>query len=153
MPLPAGGAPSGARAGLLLTEDDLHPESWRCPLQTVSAAALHLPAVGRPNGPAARFARAALEDGLSRQERAEGLLHAEGVVAWAKGLGLAEVITGYAPVGLLAWALRDLKAQLGREGIRLVQIQRPYDARLWPLATAGFFKLKAKLPELVRSLR
>lgn len=153
MPPPAGGAPSGARAGLLLTEEDLHPESWPCALNVVSAAALRLPAVGRPDGPPARFGRAALEDSLSRQDRAAGLLDPEGVVAWAKGQGLAEVVTGYAPVGLVARALRDLKAHLAREGIALVQVQRPYDARLWPLATAGFFKLKAKLPELVRTLR
>jgi deoxyribodipyrimidine photo-lyase len=37
-------------------------------------------------------------------------------------------------------------------GIELVQVRHEWDSRAWPLATGGFFKLKEKLPALIKSL-
>jgi deoxyribodipyrimidine photo-lyase len=38
---------------------------------------------------------------------------------------------------------------LAQDGIRLVQLQRGFDRRVWPHARAGFFKLREKIPQLV----
>jgi deoxyribodipyrimidine photo-lyase len=152
-PPPKGEVPRAGRAGLLLTEEDLHPESWTGLPDVAGAVALRPARVGDPDGPAARFGRAALEDALARQPEAEGMHDPEGVARWARAHGLAQVITGYAPTGLIAWELQALEARLNAEGIALVRLQRAFDAQVWPLATAGFFKLKSRLPDLVRAMR
>jgi hypothetical protein len=73
-------------------------------------------------------------------------------LGWALGLGVQEIATPYAPVGPIAWHLTDLKRVLADHGVRLVRLRRPWDSRTWPLATGGFFKLKERLPYLVRDL-
>jgi deoxyribodipyrimidine photo-lyase len=75
-----------------------------------------------------------------------------GAVTWAKSLGVTEIVTAYAATGLIAWTLNHLTRALKAEGIRLVQLRRDWDSRTWPLATGSFFKLKEKLPDLIRAL-
>jgi deoxyribodipyrimidine photo-lyase len=141
---------------VLLTEEDLHPESWGLEVNALGVAALASPVVGDPDSAAARFGRGALDDGLARADGrfgpAAGVLGEDAVVAWAKALGARELLTGYAPTGLIAWSLDRLKTRLGAEGIRLVRHLRPYDARLWPHASAGFLKVKVRIPDLVAGL-
>ena len=62
------------------------------------------------------------------------------------------VVTAYAPVGPVATALTLAKATLSKKGIELHQTRRPYDNLTWTHATAGFFKLRKKIPQILRDL-
>ena len=74
----------------------------------------------------------------------------EGVVNWAQSIGVTHVVTAYAPTGLIAWRLQELRTILEQHDIALVQIRRDWDSNAWLYATGGFFKLKEKLPSLLR---
>ena len=151
--LPGGSRLTERRVALLLTEEDLHPESWDLTADVAGCAALESPRVAAATSPAARFSSGALADGLARAgthfSTGTALLEAGRVTAWAKGLGVTELATGFAPTGLVAWSLDRLQHALAQDGIRLVQLHRGFDRRVWPHARAGFFKLREKIPQLV----
>jgi deoxyribodipyrimidine photo-lyase len=149
--------PRTDKVGLLLTEDDLHPASWDIGAKPVAGATFALPVVGEGDSPKARFSQGALEDARARLTadfglEARALDSLESLVVWAKSLGVTEIVTGYAPTGLIAWKLQDATRALKDEGIDLIQLRRGWDTRTWPLATGGFFKLKEKLPSLIQAL-
>lgn len=153
MPPPRGGSVSAPRVALLLTEEDLHAESWAVRADVAACAALRLPGVAEQGSAAASFSAGALADGLSRAQAHFGCtasaLGRDDIVAWAGGLGVEEVVTAYAPVGAIARELDALEARLAASRVRLIRLQRPFDARVWPHATAGFFKLREKIPQLI----
>ena len=154
---PLGPAPEAPPepCALLLTEEDLHPESW--PLAgEVRAIALLSADAGQPDGPAARFSAGALADGARRAAAHFGVacdvVAAGGVARWLAGHGLATLVTAQAPVGESARQLAIVEGELARQGGRLVQLRREWDTLLWPHATAGFFKLKTRLPGVLKDL-
>jgi predicted nucleic acid-binding protein len=146
---------SGKRVGLLLHDDDLHADSLTIQADVMGAACLAPTPVSDPQSPAAHFTHGALEDGLTRARQFFSVeaqprpLSPDEVTAWAKGLGVKEIVTPYAPVGLNAWTLDDVANRLARENIRLVRLRRDFDARAWPHAKAGFFKFKEAIPKLI----
>ncbi len=150
-PVPAGGCLKAKRVGVLLHDEDLHPESWGFTAEVAGSAALMSP--GRADSPAGRFSRGALEDGLARTEvlfATVGVsLEAGGIVGWARRLAVDEIVTAYAPVGSCAQLLDKIQADLQSSGIRLVRLQRRFDARVWPHTNAGFFKLRELIPALI----
>ncbi|TVP74292.1 MAG: deoxyribodipyrimidine photolyase [Rhodobacteraceae bacterium] len=100
----------------------------------------------------AGFERAALEDaaarlGLDVQIKRAG--DARDLARWAKACGARQVITGFVPRGPLRDWLDEAQLALTAEGIALCEWQRPWDAALWPHATAGFFKVKKALPRIL----
>jgi deoxyribodipyrimidine photo-lyase len=141
------------RVALLLTEEDLHSESWALGADVAGCAALSSASVAAPGSPSALFSEAALDDGLTRAASHFGatadLINRDQIVAWATSLAVEEVVTAYAPQGLVRWSLDELQQQLSHEGIRLVRLQRDFDARVWPHARAGFFKLNEKIPSFI----
>ncbi len=160
--------PKGARFGLLITEEDCAPEALA--LAAPPAALLGLVATAdRSPGPvgelAARFARGAVADALDRGSEGFGLSieraaladgetsdWGERLVDWARMEKIDTVVTAFAPVGPAATALAAAETNLGRAGVKLVRILRPYDAAAWPHANRGFFKLKKKIPSLLKGL-
>jgi deoxyribodipyrimidine photo-lyase len=144
------------RVGLLLTEEDLHPESWNIMAKVAAVAALPTAHVGAIDSPAMRFAIGAIEDGCTRAAAHFGvaaqLIDADAVADWARQAGVTEIVTAFAPTGLIARQLDRLGQHLGKEGIRLTPLRRDWDSRFWPSATAGFFKVKAKIPALISHL-
>ena len=74
------------------------------------------------------------------------------IADWAGDLGLEQLITAHAPIGPAASALDRLEALLARQDIALVRRIRPHDQSAWPHATAGFFRFKDHIPDLVRDL-
>ena len=144
------------RVALLLTEEDLHPESWTLNADVVAIAALPTAHVGLDDGPAMRFARNAIVDGCARASRHFGvdavLQEPVQLADWARRVGVTEIVTGYAPVGLVARRLDHATRDLAKDGIRLLPLRRERDSKTWPHASAGFFKLKAKIPALVAAL-
>lgn len=65
----------------------------------------------------------------------------------ANSLGAAQIVTAHAPVGPVA----DVLAQV--HDLPVVRLLRPWDARAWPHAAAGFFKFKARIPTLLSAIQ
>ena len=149
--------PKTERVGLLITEEDLHPASWQIGAHPMAVATFTLPQIGDPDQPRNVFTQEALHDARVRSKmdfnvEIQSLNTIPAVVEWAKSLGVTEIVTAYAPWGLTAWALADVAKALKAVHINLVFIRRDWDTRTWPLATGGFFKLKDKLPFLIKAL-
>lgn len=153
--VPACAAPAGPCA-LLLTEEDLHPESWALRGEVQAIAVQPSATVAAPDSPAARFSAGALDDGAARAAAHFGvecsIVPAAELPAWLARQGLATLVTTQVPVGRNAWRVGEIAGRLAANGARLVQQRRPWDDLLWPLATAGFFKLKTRLPEAIERL-
>ncbi len=140
---------------LLLTDEDLHAESWPLEATPRSVAALPASTLGHAGSPAARFAAGAIEDGLARAAshfgvECAGVLAVQDVATAARRHGLDRVVTSQAPAGLTATALASLRTSLGAEGIALETLRRPWDEAAWPEARAGYFRFKACIPRLLR---
>lgn len=147
---------------LLVTEEDLAPESLPPPGATV--AAIHV-ADGVEIDDDARsplvrtFAREALDDAARRVAAAfptapvgRGSLDAETLAQAALAAGVATVVTAYAPVGPTRDRLDALAPQLAARGLTFKRLARPYDALTWPHGRGGFFGLKKRIPRLLDQL-
>ena len=64
-------------------------------------------------------------------------------------LARAEQIVG---AELPAGTARDLLAETLADGPPFRSTRRPWDAKFWPHATAGYFKLKKSIPKVLREL-
>lgn len=162
-PAPLGELPQpGLRTGVLLTEEDLSPGFILDALQDQPVAHAGLISVDsrspRPMSPlVATFTRAAMEDALARWASKLGrpaplTPHVADIVDWARAGGVEQIVAPFAPVGPAASALAALQRALNDDGIVLVQVMRDWDRAAWPHATAGFFKFKAQIPNLIRGL-
>ena len=162
-PLPAAVKPdAGLPSALLLTEEDLDPESPEFAFGSPVAVAGLLATEGRSPmdvGPVVvRFAEQAMADALAQAGSAFGVPAtklegdpAASVTSWAAGLGVKQVVTPFAPVGPARERLDRVEVALGKEGIRLVRVRRDWDEELWPQATSGYFAFKKELePSLAR---
>ena len=148
--------------GLIVTEEDCSPET--------------LPLAGKPNGVcglhakdgrsplatgslAVRFTEDSIKNALDRADKAfecetshhSGPDWGAHLVEWAHGLGVKTLVTAFVPVGSVRDRLGDASRVLAQAGIKLLQVRRTYDSAVWPHASRGFFKLKAKIPQLVKS--
>ena len=151
--IPPASVPNSSRVALLLTEEDLSPETLGVQAEVVALAALAMP---RSDGPAGQFGTGALIDGLARAEQHFGVagetLTPAAIAGWAQQAGVAEVVTAYAPLGPASQMLDDAERALAAESIRLVRVRRDWDTRCWPLATKGFFAFRQHIPALVAGL-
>lgn len=143
--------PIAEPAMLLVTSEDMHPES------VFEAASPFVAAVVATDGQklwgeaARRFVEAAAQDTTRRVNAAFGCptirhesLDVERLLAAARAAGVRHIVTPYAPVGPVADALADIASRLAVEGVTLVQVRRRWDDRLWPHATKGFLPFKAR---------
>jgi len=71
------------------------------------------------------------------------------VLAWIDDTGARQVVTPYLPQGPLNDWADDLRQALGSRGVTWCEWQRPWDTLVWPLATAGFFKVKKRIPNIL----
>jgi deoxyribodipyrimidine photo-lyase len=143
-----------ATVGLLLTDEDLHPESWPMAAHIAGLATLTPANADAIGAPARFFLDGALEDGLRRAQchcaaPDAGVLDEAGVVDWARALGVREIVTGFAPIGETSAALDALAHKLAAAGMRLTRLRRKWDEIAWPHATAGFFRFREIIPDLV----
>lgn len=147
---------------LLITEEDCCVEDfpWSS-LDVRAAATLTASALRSPRPVAesvARFEADALADATARL-RGAGLgvpiesLHAarpESLTAWAAAHGITQLVTPYVPRGPLHDWLTDAAPHLAAQGVALAEWRRGWDETLWPHATAGFFKVKQRIPQLLQ---
>ena len=153
---------SGRNFGLIITQEDCHTESLTLPQPPTAILAL-TGVTARSVLPMGKLAGAigpsAVEDAAKRAEdhfgisvtRYDGADWAASLSAWWTAHNLDTVATPYLPVGPVRTRLeRALKAT--DTDIPLQHITRPYDRAVWPFATAGFFKVKKKIPNIINGL-
>lgn len=163
---PADRFPRDQPFGLLITEEDCHPESLELP-QPPTAVMAFKSANSRSllaSGELARgFALSAVEDALKRAEAHFGVERtdigsaevdnwSERLLAFAAQIDVKVIATAYAPIGPVAERLDVARSRLGEQGIQLVEVRRGYDEVTWPHATRSFFKLREKIPRLIERL-
>ncbi|MEM9425601.1 MAG: FAD-binding domain-containing protein [Pseudomonadota bacterium] len=144
---------------LLITEEDCQPESWPIEVSSVRSVAVlragHLRSE-RPVSPkVVQFEDGALADAVQRLSTEAEWLEARDpgvLVKWAKSAGATQIVTGYVPEGPLGDWVREAEVSLEAQGIVLAEHRRNWDAAIWPHATAGFFKVKKRIPRILRAL-
>jgi deoxyribodipyrimidine photo-lyase len=153
----------GLRTGILLTDEDLSPQSWPdVPHGAVSLAGLCSVDLRSPIavGEIARaFSFGAMTDGLTRAgthfgltpQRLEDEDWVRSLEAWARAENLEQIVTAYAPQGPVSERLAAARRKLEPAGLRLVEVRRAWDEMAWPHATKGFFQFRDVIPQLVRS--
>jgi len=149
----------GLPTALLITEEDCRVEDFDLAaldlraVATLAASPLRSP---RPVAQAvARFEAAALEDAARRAGGAAEALTAgdpRDLATWAARRGARQIVTPYVPEGPLRDWLRAAEPGLAAQDIPLCEWRRDWDAVIWPHATAGFFKVRQRLPTLLADL-
>ena len=153
--LPATTAIPVGSVGLLLGEDDLHPESL--PLKAASVAAIASATVVNDRANAVQaFISGALADARARAAIHFGApsdelpgLTATAIREWALRHGVRTVLTAHTPVGSGRTALDKVIVELAGEGISLVRVRRAWDSAAWPEAKRGFFAFREKAAALI----
>lgn len=146
----------GPCTGLLLHEDDLHPDFLLARgLRPETTTVLIAPEGRSPLQVAPRvmaFTRGLAEDAVSRLAQPGGAGPVtdavDDVLAWADAAGLEQIVTPHAPVGPLRDKLDALEARLD---VPLVRPLRAWDQAAWPHATGGFFKVKSKMAAILEA--
>lgn len=149
--------------GLLVTEEDcvgqpLPVEGDPTAVIGLSATSLRSPLAVSQGATA--FAADAVRDGAMRAaevtgreaEFSESSLWDDDLLEFAERHGLRTIVTAYAPVGPVAEQLDRAAARLAESGIALRRVRRGYDERAWPHAANGYFKLKARIPDLLDAI-
>jgi deoxyribodipyrimidine photo-lyase len=153
-PLPALRPWRGEPALLLVTPEDLCPESLiRGPIGgTVVAGGTAQWPWGDKAGcfvaEAAQDAAARLGTWSASPVTMTTTLEPRLVIAEAGRVGAQVVVTPYAPVGPIADALDALAVALDAAGLPLIRVRRDWDERVWPYATKGYFAFKSCLPTM-----
>lgn len=144
---------------VLITEEDCHPESWPIDLTkargAATLAASHLRSDLSVSDRVARFEADALADAAARLGGEVATLRAEDpgdLIRWSRHHGATQIVTGYVPEGPLRDWLDRASDPLAEAAVTLVELRRDWDMAIWPLATAGFFKVKKKIPGLLTEL-
>ncbi|WP_232621618.1 FAD-binding domain-containing protein [Thioclava electrotropha] len=160
-PLRAPRAPQpGLPTALLITEEDCRVEDFDLSAfdlrgtAILSASHLRSPREVAPH--VARFERDALADAAERLRSANvprlKAADPSALVDWAQSLGVQQIVTPYIPTGPLGDWRERAEAALGGRDIASCELTREWDRVIWPHATAGFFKVKKKLPEILAAL-
>ncbi len=71
---------------------------------------------------------------------------------WAQEAGATQIVTSYVPLGPTRDWLDQAVPSLDNAGITLAEIHCDWDDAVWPLASAGFFKVKKQIPRLIEDL-
>jgi hypothetical protein len=161
----------GQKTVLLVTEEDLSPESWCVPTADVSGVIL-IDTAGATAGISRNvttFKREALESTKERlvasgyssvtllsvsvgtmetmgtqRENLSRLLQAQHVG------GTSTVSMMGAPVGPTQQIMDSLLSLLKEEGVAVRRLRRDWDEAFWPHATHGFFRFKEQIPIVLR---
>lgn len=152
---------SSAPAFLLVTGEDMHPESWGVEgLDMRGAATLDASAAlsPLPIGDAANaFTRAAFDDARQRAASAFGCAVSEAasmeaVIALAREAGARQIITQRPCQGPARAALDSAAPALETAGLTMCELRRDWDHAFFPHAKKGFFKLKKAIAPVLGSL-
>jgi deoxyribodipyrimidine photo-lyase len=158
-PLRTPNAPqAGLPTALLITEEDCRVEDFELSafdIRTIATlSASHLRSPRETSELVEQFEADALADAASHLGQDTEAMRA-GVPAdlarWAVRAGAEQIVTPYVPEGPLRDWLREAQTALEAEGVTLCEMRRSWDEAIWPHATAGFFKVKKKIPDILHS--
>ncbi len=149
---------------LLITEEDLAPESWGVGPGN-AACVIGLRTADAYPGVSAKvvaFKEAALADAVAR---AQSYFSCPAMVFPASRDGLASLVREQAlragvqaftcqtmPVGPTASLVTPLLNALETDGASVAVLRRPWDSLFWPHATHGFFRLREQIPSVLAEL-
>jgi deoxyribodipyrimidine photo-lyase len=110
-----------------------------------------------PGDRARSFTEGALKDAGTRaaahfQADLVSFSELDGLVEHARAAGARQIVTQRPHTGPLAERLNALRPLLAPQGIALVQLRRDWDRAFHPHADRGFFKVKKKIPAVLREL-
>ena len=155
---------AGEKIVLLVTDEDLLPEDWGIPRRDVTAIVLLETAEAYPRIGALPMAwkRMAMEGTASRlasEFQCPVLSLESGVESIASRLhvllrdhGAQSLSIMAPPVGPTCSVIAPALSKLAKEGVVLRKLRRPWDEAFWPHATHGFFKLKERIPSVLKQL-
>jgi deoxyribodipyrimidine photo-lyase len=163
-PAPGGRSVAGEPTLLVLTHEDLNPETWALARGDVVGVLALRTSTSYPGvSPAVEsFQDRALADAVARaQDRfacpvvvlpaSHDAIDAE-IAALAAKVRAHSITTATIPVGPTADAVLPLLGRAARSGYATRMLRREWDELFWPHATAGFFKLKEKMPAVLAKL-
>lgn len=148
---------------LLLTDEDCCIEDFDLPsFSWVSSASFASSRCRSPREVSAsvmEFERDALADVAQRNkllpvrfEMTSGDGALQELIAFILQSGAKQVVTPYLTQGPTRDLLEGQRARLESRGVGLCEWRRDWDTQIWPHAGAGFFKVKQRIPDLLRSL-
>ena len=142
---------------LLITEEDCRPEDFDLSslnligCATLSASHLRSPLTVAPI--VDKFEQSALGDAASRINLDITELRAgtpNGLVRWASRTGASQIVTPFIPTGPLRDWIIEATPSLNEAEIEFVELRRNWDDAIWRYATAGFFKVKKQIPDILK---
>jgi deoxyribodipyrimidine photo-lyase len=148
---------TGVPTALLITDEDCRIEDFDlsgfdiCATATLSCTYLRSPRDVPERVSTAE--RVALADAAARLGVSPTHLRANDprdLVDWAVGIGTKQIFTPYVTRGPLHDWLTRAKPLLEDHGITLCEKRRVWDEAIWPHATAGFFKVRKKIPQILQ---
>ncbi len=141
---------------LLVTSEDLSPESWLSAHLTVVSTVIAIDSDSERGSPATKFASGAIADTQARASAHFGFpaqrleeFSPDVLIRAAQAANVRQIITAYGPTGPIADQLAYLTRILAQEGIAVYQIRRDWDSRFWPHAKKGFFPFKESIPDVL----
>jgi deoxyribodipyrimidine photo-lyase len=145
---------------LLMTEEDCRLEDFSLSAfdirAVVTLSASHLRSARPVSARVIDFEQRALSDTAIRNQLEPVTLTPESLpelLTLARAVKVGQIITPYITQGPLGDLFRAVAPEMARQGISLCEWRRDWDAAIWPHATAGFFRVKQKIPMLLRQVR
>ena len=140
---------------LLITDECCHAETI-LPLQKTRSVFGLLGTAGDVTDAVQNFRDQAVTESCDRVSRQLDIPTSKGsfsrLLTYLQAGHVKQLITVAPPVGPTCDMLELLQTRLKPLDITLLQHSRPYDRLCWPQATAGFFKLKNKIPAILQAL-
>ena len=160
LPLRPGAPPQpGVPTALLITDEDCRIEDFGLAAFDIRMAATLATSHLRSPLPVAdcvsQFEAEALADAAARAGVSPVKLRAdatEDLARWAASAGATQIATAYVTRGPMRDWLDEAAPVLAARGITLCEWHRDWDRAIWPHATAGFFKVKQQIPQLLEQL-
>jgi len=147
---------SGLPTAVLITEDDCRVEDFDLSALDIRSVATlhasHLRSVREVSEPVSQFEAAALSDAAKRAGMTPAPMRAGvpgDLASWAARAGACQIVTAYVPQGPVYDWLQAAKPALAAKGVSLCEWRRDWDSAIWPYATAGFFKVKQNIPQIL----
>ncbi|MBR2657246.1 MAG: deoxyribodipyrimidine photolyase [Loktanella sp.] len=147
---------AGVPTALLITDEDCCVEDFdlaTLDLRTCATlAASHLRSPLPVADMVIGFEADALADAAARAGQSPAQLragHPDALAKWAAAAGATQIVTPYITRGPTYDWLQEAAPYLQAKGITLTQWRRDWDAAIWPHATAGFFKVKKQIPQII----
>jgi deoxyribodipyrimidine photo-lyase len=155
---------AGEKTVLFVTDEDLLPEDWGITKRDVTAIVLlnmpeAYPEIGilpmawkrkALEGTASRLAAEFQCPVLNLEGGAESIASRLHILLSGHGAQSLSMMTP--PMGMTRSNVEPLMIKLEKEGVAVRRLRRPWDEAFWPHATHGFFKLKERIPSVLKQL-